>query len=96
MPAAPSRSILVRTPVPPDAAVSHCFDRGQAPATTGNGQALSTGMIHFYRYVVYERVSAYLQLGWMFVTDLGPPHDEHALLMCWPCGCNLVEPLRDT
>jgi hypothetical protein len=71
--------------VPPDA-------KGHAPATADNGRAPGAGMIHFYRYVVHERVPAYLALGWMFTADLGPPHNEHALLMCWPCGCKLVEP----
>jgi hypothetical protein len=53
-------------------------------------------MIQFYRFVVHERVLASLRLGWMFVADLGPPRHAYALLMCWPCSCKLVEPLRDT
>jgi hypothetical protein len=52
-------------------------------------------MIQYFRYVQYERVEAYHQLGWYVVADLGAPHNEHSCLMAWPCKCECVEPTTE-
>lgn len=46
-----------------------------------------------YRYVIHERVTDYLRLGWAIAADLGPVHGHWSLLMCWPCECKCVEPV---
>jgi hypothetical protein len=40
------------------------------------------------RYVIHERVAAYLALGWLPLAPLG----EWSILMGWACSCPLVEP----
>lgn len=45
-----------------------------------------------FRYVLHERVRDFIMLGWLECADLGPPHNEYSVLMCWPCQCKYVEP----
>ncbi len=49
---------------------------------------------HWARTVIYERVSDYLELGWMIRNvNIGGSHSNYALLMIWPCECRMVEPI---
>ncbi len=45
-----------------------------------------------FRYVLHERVIAYMRVGWMWCADLGLPHSQYGCLMMWPCKCECVEP----
>lgn len=45
-----------------------------------------------FRYVKHERVTDYLELGWMVCADLGRVHGHWCALMRWPCQCQHVEP----
>ena len=45
-----------------------------------------------FRYVIHERVSEYLNLGWIVCADLGPVHGQWSVLMRWLCECPYVEP----
>lgn len=51
-------------------------------------------MIRTFRYVTYNRLADYLALGWMIVADLGPYHNQWALLCEWLCQCRVVEPRK--
>ena len=45
-----------------------------------------------FRFVLHERVIAYMRVGWMWCADLGLPHNEYGCLMMWPCKCECIEP----
>lgn len=45
-----------------------------------------------FRYVVHEKVIAYMQCGWHLAqADLGH-HSRYSVLMQWLCKCPMVEP----
>jgi len=37
----------------------------------------------WFRYVRHADILAHEALGWIFVRDLGPPHNAYAVLMQW-------------
>jgi hypothetical protein len=47
----------------------------------------------FYKYVLHHLVTAYEDLGWLAVADLGPIHGEWSILMEWRCSCKMVMPV---
>ena len=48
----------------------------------------------YFRWVVHERVLPYLMCGWhIMIPDLGYPHNQYAVGMCWLCKCRMTEPL---
>lgn len=47
------------------------------------------------RYVVHDRISAYLQCGWHIL--IPPAWDYHAqwgMTLAWLCDCKMVEPRK--
>ena len=50
-------------------------------------------MTRTYRYVPYDHIPDYLNLGWMVVNCRPHLHmDQYRVILCWPCECQLVEP----
>ncbi len=49
-------------------------------------------MTRTFRYVALDRIPDYLNLGWLWVADLGPVHGEWSALCEWRCGCRMVDP----
>lgn len=46
-----------------------------------------------HRFVLHERVAAYLQLGWMALSSLeGTNHGIYSTHCIWLCDCEPVEP----
>ena len=51
----------------------------------------------FHRWVIHERVPAYLLLGWIALPSLeGTHHGRWSVHCVWLCGCACVEPLSLT
>jgi len=40
-----------------------------------------------YCYALKSRARDYLDLGWLFVADLGPTHGAWSVLAIWLCEC---------
>lgn len=48
-----------------------------------------------YRYVPYSLEKKYESLGWVFDSDLGPPHSCYASLYRWAGEGDPVEPVKE-
>jgi hypothetical protein len=48
-----------------------------------------------YRYVPHSNAKKYENLGWVFDSDLGPPHAAYASLYRWEGTGEPVEPEKD-
>lgn len=42
-----------------------------------------------FRYVLWERITEYERVGWMFAF----PVSSWGCMMRWPCSCKLAEPV---
>jgi hypothetical protein len=40
-----------------------------------------------YCYALKSQARDYLELGWLFVADLGPTHGTWSVLAVWLCEC---------
>lgn len=45
-----------------------------------------------FRYVRLQDVDTFYRYGWMWVADLGIPHNQWSVLM-WHCECGFIEPV---
>lgn len=48
--------------------------------------------IKHYKYVPHHQQKAWEEAGWVFDTDLGPPHAAYASLFRWPYDSEPVMP----
>ena len=55
---------------------------------------MTSKILGYYRYVPYDRVVDYLDIGWMVASCREHAHmDVYRVILCWPCECRLVEPV---
>jgi hypothetical protein len=48
-----------------------------------------------FRYVPIDLLREYVEIGWLPVADLGPPHSHYSLLAAWLCKCPASVPCRN-